>query len=176
MGRFLLPVVAVVALVIVLMIGLTRDPSKLPSPFIDNPAPEFDLPSLSNPDVRVGSASYAGQMVLVNIWATWCVGCREEHAFLNELQRQEAIPIYGINWRDNRESALRWLNELGNPYVASGFDADARVGIDWGAYGAPETFLISADGIVLHKHMGPLNPHIWQNDFMPMIALEGASR
>jgi len=176
MGRFLLPVVAVVALVIVLMIGLTRDPSKLPSPFIDNPAPEFDLPSLSNPDVRVGSASYAGQMVLVNIWATWCVGCREEHAFLNELQRQGVIPIYGINWRDNRESALRWLNELGNPYVASGFDADARVGIDWGAYGAPETFLISADGIVLHKHMGPLNPHIWQNDFMPFIVAEGASR
>jgi len=176
MARYLLPVVAVVAMIIVLMVGLTRDPSKLPSPFVGKLAPTFDLPSLLNPEERVGSASYAGQMVLVNIWATWCVGCREEHAFLNELKRQAVIPIYGINWRDNREAALRWLNELGNPYVASGSDADARVGIDWGAYGAPETFLISADGIVLHKHMGPLNPHIWQNDFMPLITANGAKQ
>ncbi len=172
MSRFLVPIAAVLMLAVVLMVGLTRDPSKLPSPFINKAAPTFDLPSLKDPEQRVGSASYAGQMVLVNIWATWCVGCRQEHEYLNELKRQGIIPIYGINWRDNREAAIRWLSELGDPYVASGFDADARVGIDWGAYGAPETFLVNADGIVLYKHLGPLNGYVWETIFIPLIAGE----
>ena len=107
--------------------------------------------------------------MLVNIWATWCVGCRQEHAFLNQLAAQKFIPIYGINWRDNGAEAQRWLRELGDPYVDSGFDVDGRVGIDWGAYGAPETFLISADGIVLYKHLGPLDQRLWQERFMPLI-------
>ncbi len=172
MTRFLLPIAAVLLFAVVLRVGLTMDPSKLPSPFINKAAPTFDLPSLAHPEQRVGSASYAGQMVLVNIWATWCVGCRQEHEFLNELQRRGIIPIYGINWRDNRADALRWLSELGDPYVDSGFDRDARVGIDWGAYGAPETFLVSADGIVLYKHLGPLNSFIWDTVFNPLIAAE----
>ena len=172
MSRYILPVVGVLVLIPFLMIGLTKDPSKLPSPFLGKPAPAFDLPSLTDPEQRVGSASYVGKMVLVNIWATWCVGCRQEHEFLNRLSEQDVIPIYGINWRDNHGDASRWLQQLGNPYVASAYDGDGRIGIEWGAYGAPETFLINADGIVLYKHLGPLNAAIWQNLFEPLIAAE----
>ena len=170
MSRYLVPAVAVLILIPFLMIGLTKDPSRLPSPLIGKAAPVFDLPSLTRPDQRVGSASYAGQVALVNIWATWCVGCRQEHEFLVRLTAQDVIPIYGINWRDDRDAALRWLQQLGDPYVDSGFDADGRIGIEWGAYGAPETFLISADGTVLYKHLGPLNAVIWDKVFMPLIS------
>ncbi len=172
MTRYVVPIVAFLILIPVFFIGLTKDPSLLPSPFLGKAAPTYDLPSLTNPEQRVGSASYAGQMVLVNIWATWCVGCRQEHEFLMQLSRQNIIPIYGINWRDNRDDALRWLRELGDPYVESGFDADARVGIDWGAYGAPETFLVSADGIVLYKYLGPLDWTMWENTFVPLITAQ----
>jgi cytochrome c biogenesis protein CcmG/thiol:disulfide interchange protein DsbE len=169
MSRYVVPVVAVLLLIPFLMIGLTKDPSKLPSPFLGKPAPSFDLPSLTRAGDRVSNDNFAGEMVLVNIWATWCVGCRQEHAFLNQLARQNFIPIYGINWRDNRQDAQRWLQQLGDPYVDSGFDGDGRVGIDWGAYGAPETFLINAEGIVLYKHLGPLDQRLWQELFMPLI-------
>ena len=176
MSRYILPVIGVLVVIPFLMIGLTKDPTKLPSPYLGKSAPDFDLPSLTNPDQRVGSASYVGEMTLVNIWATWCVGCRQEHDFLNSLSQQGIIPIYGINWRDNRKDALQWLQQLGDPYVASGYDGDGRIGIEWGAYGAPETFLISADGIVLYKHLGPLNAAIWENLFMPLIAAEVAAQ
>ena len=173
MNRYVIPVVAVILLIPFLMIGLKRDPSELPSPFLGNAAPVFDLPSLTRPDARVGTDSYDGQMVLINVWATWCVGCREEHGFLMELAERGIVPLYGINWRDNRDDALRWLVQYGDPYVDSAFDNDGRVGIDWGVYGAPETFLVSADGIVLHKHLGPLNEFFWERDFMPLIDAEG---
>jgi cytochrome c biogenesis protein CcmG/thiol:disulfide interchange protein DsbE len=141
---------------------------------LEHQAPEFSLPSLQDPTVEVGSASYANSMALVNIWATWCAGCRQEHGFLLELSRQGEIPIFGLNWRDNRTDALQWLQTLGNPYIASGFDADGRVGIDWGAYGAPETFLVDRDGVVIFKHIAPLNREIWERDFLPLIrAREG---
>lgn len=169
MSRYLIPVVAVLLFIPFLIIGLTKDPSELPSPFIGKPAPEFDLPALLHDAERVNNARFGGEMVLVNIWATWCVGCRQEHAFLNQLAQQNFIPIFGINWRDNRREAISWLQDLGNPYVASGFDGDGRVGIDWGAYGAPETFLIGADGTVLYKHLGPLDQRLWQERFMPII-------
>lgn len=170
MNRFLLPLVAAVILIPILILGLRSDPSELPSPFIGKPAPEFELPTVKDPSKSIGMADIRGQVSLVNIWATWCVGCRVEHQFLVELASQGNIPIYGINWRDNRQDALEWLAQLGDPYVASGFDADARVGIDWGAYGAPETFLINADGIVLYRFTGPLSWSIWEQEFVPLIA------
>lgn len=176
MSRYILPIVAVLVLIPFLMIGLTKDPSRLPSPYIGKSAPVFDLPSLTHPEQRVGSVSYAGQMVLINIWATWCVGCRQEHEFLNRLALQDAIPIYGINWRDNHDDAVQWLQQLGDPYVASGYDGNGRVGIEWGAYGAPETFLINADGVVLYKHLGPLNVVIWEDLFVPLISTEVAAK
>jgi cytochrome c biogenesis protein CcmG/thiol:disulfide interchange protein DsbE len=174
MSKFLIPLFAFLVLVAVFVVGLTMDPSRIPSPLLENPAPKFSLPSLQDPAVEVGSANYANQMALVNIWATWCAGCRQEHGFLLELAREGDIPIFGLNWRDNRPDALQWLQTLGDPYIASGFDADGRVGIDWGAYGAPETFLVDSNGVVIHKHIAPLNREIWERDFVPLIrAREG---
>jgi cytochrome c biogenesis protein CcmG/thiol:disulfide interchange protein DsbE len=173
--RFAIPIVVFLLLVVVFSFGLFNDPRELPSPFLGEQAPAFEVASLTEPDRIVGSADYAGKMALVNVWATWCGGCRQEHGFLMQLARSNAIPIYGINWRDNRPEALRWLEQLGDPYVFSAFDADGRVGIDWGVYGAPETFLISPEGIVLHKHLGPLTAAIWQEDFVPLIEAGGPS-
>ncbi len=175
MVKFLMPLVAFLALVAIFIVGLTMDPSRIPSPLLENPAPEFSLPSLQDPSVEVGSANYANQMALVNIWATWCPGCRQEHGFLVELANEGTIPIFGLNWRDNRPDALQWLQGLGNPYIASGFDADGRVGIDWGAYGAPETFLLDQNGIVIHKHIAPLTRAIWERDFLPLIRARESS-
>ena len=170
MNRFLWPLVIVIGLIVFLVMGLRHgDPRALPSPFIGKQAPRFELPMLKNPDVMIGSEDLDGNYALVNVWATWCVGCRQEHAFLLELERSGAIPSYGLNWRDNRPDALDWLKQLGDPYVFSAFDEDGRVGIDWGVYGAPETFLINADGIVLHKHLGPLTRGIWESDFVPLL-------
>jgi len=174
MIRFLAPLVVFALLVLVFIKGLdpSRDLNELPSPFLGKPAPQFELPQLKNPTARISSETYVGEMALVNVWATWCVGCRQEHSFLNELATENVLPIYGINWRDRRNEALQWLEQLGDPYVASGYDEDGRVGIDWGVYGAPETFLISKDGRVLHKHLGPLSRLSWEADFMPLIAAE----
>ena len=174
MSKFTLPLLGFALLVGVFVIGLTMDPSRIPSPLLQQAAPEFSIPSLHDPDVLVGSDNYRNQVALVNIWATWCPGCRQEHGFLLELAKEGTIPIFGLNWRDDRVEALRWLQTLGDPYFASGFDADGRVGIDWGAYGAPETFLIDSDGTVIHKHIAPLTREIWERDFLPLIAGSGA--
>jgi len=177
MSRYLWPLIAVVTLVVFLSIGLLHgDPRALPSPFIGKPAPAFELPTLEDPNATVGSADLAGQFSLVNVWATWCGGCRTEHPFLMELASNNEIPIYGINWRDQRAEAVRWLQALGDPYIASGFDADGRVGIDWGVYGAPETFLVDADGIVVYKHLGPLDRRTWNEEFLPRIESGGVAQ
>jgi len=172
MMRYLAPLIVFAISIPIFMVGLQRDPTALPSPFIDKPAPQFELPNLADLSQTVSSADYAGQTVLVNVWATWCVGCRQEHDFLKRLSQENSLPIYGLNWRDQREEALAWLQQLGDPYVASGFDADGRAGIDWGVYGAPETFLIAKDGRVMHKHLGPLDRSVWERDFVPRIAAD----
>ncbi len=170
MNRYLLPLIGVVVLIPILILGLNSDPSELPSQFIGKPAPEFDLPTLRDAQQRISTADLKGQVSVVNIWATWCVGCRAEHEFLMQLFRENSIPIYAINWRDNRTDAMNWLAQLGDPYVASGFDEDGRVGIDWGVYGAPETFLINADGQVVYRFTGPLNNVLWEQEFLSRIA------
>ena len=175
MLRYLAPLAVLGIMIVVFVIGLQRDPTILPSPFLDKPAPRFELPRLTDPGRTISNADYAGKVALVNVWATWCVGCRQEHEFLLRLQDENVVPIYGLNWRDRREDAIEWLDNLGNPYVASGYDGDGRVGIDWGVYGAPETFLISKDGRVLHKHLGPLNRVAWDKDFVPLIQAENGS-
>jgi cytochrome c biogenesis protein CcmG/thiol:disulfide interchange protein DsbE len=170
MNRFLLPLVGVVILIPILILGLRSDPSALPSQYIGKPAPQFDLPTLKDPERRISTADLKGQVSLVNIWATWCAGCRAEHEFLMQLSRERAIPIYAINWRDRRPEALAWLDQLGDPYMASGFDEDGRVGIDWGVYGAPETFLVNANGEVVYRFTGPLDRRMWEQEFVPLIA------
>ena len=169
MSRFLLPIVAFAVMIPVFVVALGRNKNEIPSPLLYTQAPQFELPSLANPNETVGSKTYAGQVALVNVWATWCSGCRAEHDFLLELERRAEVPIFGLNWRDQLDMANRWLASLGDPYIASAFDADGRVGIDWGVYGAPETFLIGADGEVLYKHISPMNERVWQEEFLPRI-------
>lgn len=170
MWRFLVPAGIFIALVAFFFVGLFRDPSYVPSPLIDRPAPEFELPQLQAPAEVLGSADLRrGEPVLLNVWATWCVGCREEHAKLVSIAEQRLIPIYGLNWKDDRDAALHWLERLGDPYVATAVDADGRVAIDWGVYGAPETFLLDGEGVVRYKHIGPLDTQTWEREFMPRI-------
>lgn len=176
MWRYLVPAILFVVMIPIFIVGMNRNKSELPSPLLNQSAPQFELPSLEDPAVSVGSDTYSGEVALVNVWATWCVGCRAEHEFLMELRRRNEVPIFGLNWRDQRGPALRWLDQLGDPYVATAYDEDGRVGIDWGVYGAPETFLVDADGTVIYKHISPLNERVWQEEFLPRIraAKEGA--
>lgn len=170
MKRFLLPIGFFVVLIPLFFVGLGKDPRVLPSTFLGKPAPQFTLPQLHDPTRQVSNASFAGQTVLVNFWATWCVGCRQEHDFLLKLTANNVIPVFGINWRDDRETAIDWLKQLGDPYVESGFDGGNHTGIDWGVYAAPESFLVDASGTVIYKFLGPLNPYVWQQEFAPRIA------
>jgi cytochrome c biogenesis protein CcmG/thiol:disulfide interchange protein DsbE len=152
------------------MVGLQLDPNELPSPLLEKQAPEFSLPDLQDPTKTVGTADFKGKVVVLNVWATWCVACRQEHSFLLRLANRKEVSIYGLNWRDQKAPAIKWLEELGDPYTATAFDFDGKVGIDWGVYGAPETFLIGPDGTVLYKHISPLNEAVWQEEFVPRIA------
>ncbi len=170
MNRYILPLVMAVILIPVLILGLQSDPRELPSQYIGKPAPEFDLPGLQDPEQRVSKADMVGEIALLNIWGTWCVGCRAEHGFLMQLSREQDIPIYSINYRDKRPDAIDWLAQLGNPYLATGFDGDGRAGIDLGVYGAPETFLVTADGNIVLRYPGPLNRSVWEDEFLPAIA------
>jgi cytochrome c biogenesis protein CcmG/thiol:disulfide interchange protein DsbE len=170
MTRFLIPVIGFGLLLVVFWVGLKQDPSIVPSPLIGKPAPSFEMPRLGDPDQLVTDADLRGQVSLLNVWATWCAGCRQEHDVLLTISATGDVPIYGLNWKDDETSALRWLKELGNPYVASGADEDGGVAIDWGVYGAPETFLVAADGTVLYKHIAPLTMEIWRTEFVPRIA------
>lgn len=171
--RFALPAVLFAALVGFFVAGLRLNPGEIQSPLIGKPAPVFSLESLDDPRVRVGSADFAGRPWLLNVWATWCAGCREEHETLIAIARQNRLPLIGLNWRDDRALALRWLEQLGNPYAAVAFDPDGRTAIDWGVYGAPETFLIGPDGTVLRKHIGPISLAAWQREFLPLLPPAG---
>jgi cytochrome c biogenesis protein CcmG/thiol:disulfide interchange protein DsbE len=167
--KFLVPAALFAVLVGFLVVGLQRDPRMIPSPLIGRPAPQFSLENLSDPALVVANSSYKGRMYLVNVWGTWCGGCREEHQSLLEISRSGSVPIVGLNWKDDRVLALKWLDQLGNPYEAVAFDPEGQVAIDWGVYGAPETFLVGADGTVLHKQIGPMNLDVWQREFLPII-------
>jgi cytochrome c biogenesis protein CcmG/thiol:disulfide interchange protein DsbE len=176
MLRYLVPAAVFAVLVGFFIVGLQKDPGEIRSPLLGKPAPAFALESLGNPAWQVGSADFEGQPWLLNVWATWCGGCREEHATLLSIAREGRLPMMGLNWRDDRALALRWLEQLGNPYVSVAFDPEGRTAIDWGVYGAPETFLIGADGRVLQKRIGPLTPEIWRRDFLPLLtAAAGAT-
>jgi cytochrome c biogenesis protein CcmG/thiol:disulfide interchange protein DsbE len=177
MIRYVAPVVVVAIMVGIFTVALNNDPTALPSPYIGKHAPNFDLPQLKDQTQRISNADLEGKAVLLNVWATWCVGCRQEHAFLLQLAREKVLPIYGLNWRNRREDALQWLAQLGDPYIASGYDSDGRAGIDWGVYGAPETFLVAADGTVLYKYLGPLGPDAWEREFVPRLrAIDGGPK
>ena len=169
MSRYLIPLAIFIVLVVFLAIGLGHDPHEVPSPLINKPAPAFQLPQLHDPTRTFSAQEMRGKVWLLNVWASWCFSCREEHPFLIEYARSSAVPIYGLDLKDKREDALSWLSELGNPYVLSASDTDGRVSIDYGVYGAPETYLIDRDGIIRFKQIGPITPDVWQKTILPLV-------
>lgn len=173
-NRFLVPVAVFAVLVMLLGIGLRFDPRLVPSPLIGRPAPQFELPQLQVPESRISNADLRGKVTLVNVWASWCLACRHEHGLLLELAREGKVPIYGLNYKDKRDAALAWLQEFGDPYVASAFDENGRVGIEFGVYGVPETFIVDDQGIIRYKHIGPLDSKSLEEDILPLLAELGA--
>ncbi|HEX4376760.1 MAG TPA: DsbE family thiol:disulfide interchange protein [Steroidobacteraceae bacterium] len=171
MTRFLLPLAFFALLLVVLVVGLKHAPDKslIPSPLIGKSAPAFTLSSLFDPRESVSARDLGGRWSLVNVWGTWCVECRAEHPELLQIKQQGLVPIIGIDWKDNDDDAQAWLSQLGNPYDRVGADRDGRVAIDWGVYGAPETFLISPAGKVVHKKIGAMTADVWQREFLPLI-------
>jgi cytochrome c biogenesis protein CcmG, thiol:disulfide interchange protein DsbE len=170
MNRFLVPIVGFAVLVVFLLIGLNRDPTFVPSPLIGKQIPSFSLPRLGDPERTVTDADLRGQFSVLNVWATWCSGCRQEHPVLNQIAKQGQVPIYGLNWKDDAALAGEWLQRLGDPYEATAFDEEGRVAIDWGVYGAPETFLIAPDGTILYRHIAPITLDVWKSEFLSRIA------
>ncbi len=169
MKRFLLPLLIFASLVVFLAIGLRLKPKEIPSPLIGKQVPVFRLAQLHAPDQMVSSADMRGQVWILNIWASWCGSCREEHPHLMNLFKLNALPIVGLNYKDGRQEGLDWLRQFGNPYSVSAFDHDGRVGIDFGVYGVPETFIIDKFGVIRYKHIGPLTPEVITGKLLPLI-------
>lgn len=169
MNRFLLPLGIFIVLVIFLGVGLTLKPREVPSPLIDKMAPAFRIPQLHEGSKTISPEDMRGKVWLLNVWASWCVSCREEHPLLVEFARQNMAPIYGLNYKDKRENALAWLADGGDPYVVSAHDLDGKVGIDWGVYGVPETFVMDKQGIIRYKQIGPVTPEALRDKIIPLI-------
>lgn len=167
--KFLLPLGVFLGLVAFLAAGLKLNPREVPSPLIDKPAPAFTLTQLENPAQTIRRDDLLGKVWMLNVWASWCVACRQEHPLLVKFAQSKLLPIYGLNYKDSRPEGLQWLARFGNPYDASLFDQDGRVGIDWGVYGVPETFIIDRQGVVRFKHIGPLTPDVIRSRIEPLV-------
>lgn len=175
MRRFLFPLLIFIVLVAFLAVGLRLKPREVPSPFIGKPAPAFVLSQLHQPESSFSPADMVGQVWLLNVWASWCVSCRQEHPVLMDLARHNLAPIVGLDYKDEREPAKAWLAEHGDPYRLSIWDRDGKVGINYGVYGVPETFVIDKSGIVRMKHIGPLTPTVVSEKIIPLVKeLNGA--
>jgi len=187
MLKYILPLLLFIGMAIFLALGLNLNPSEIPSPLIGKPAPAFLASKLQTTardggsvaigrepmrptEEKLSPADLKGQVWLFNVWASWCASCRSEHPILNQLARQKTAIIVGLNYKDEPEAALGWLAQLGNPYDVSIMDQDGRIGIDWGVYGVPETFVIDKQGVVRYKHTGPVTPDDVQQVFLPLIA------
>ena len=188
-AKFLVPLLLFFGLAGFLAFGLTLNPREVPSPLIDKPAPDFSLARLDQPEQTFALKEMKGEVWLLNVWASWCVACREEHPVLVRMAQQKLVPIVGLNYKEVRgdgainargmaletetgmaiERARTWLKDHGNPYVLSVLDIDGRVGIDFGVYGVPETFLIDRQGRIRYKHIGPITPDALQNVLMPKV-------
>ncbi|MXS85970.1 DsbE family thiol:disulfide interchange protein [Nitrosomonas sp. HPC101] len=169
MMRFLLPLAVFVVLVIFLGVGLTLNPRQVPSPLIDKPAPAFHLQQLYDSSKTLSSEDNLGKVWMLNVWASWCVACRDEHPVLVELSKLGIVPIYGLNYKDQRDTAMQWLKQYGNPYETSIVDADGKVGINYGVYGVPETYVIDKQGIIRYKHIGPVTVESLKDKILPLI-------
>jgi cytochrome c biogenesis protein CcmG, thiol:disulfide interchange protein DsbE len=169
MKRFLLPFGIFLMLVVFLAVGLTLKPSEVPSPLIGKPAPAFELPRLQDPARTLSPNDLRGKVWILNVWASWCVSCRDEHPLLVNLAKSGVVPIYGLNYKDRRDDALAWLERFGNPYAASVSDAEGKVGIDYGVYGVPETYVVDDMGMIRHKHIGPITPEVLEAKILPLV-------
>ena len=169
MARYLVPLGIFLVLVVFLGVGLGLNPRQVPSPLIDRPAPAFVLPQLHAPEKPIGPEALRGQVWLLNVWASWCVSWRQEHPVLIDLAKSGEVPIYGLNYKDQREDALRWLVQWGDPYKLSIMDVKGATGIDYGVYGVPETFVIDKAGIIRYKQIGPLTPEILRDKILPLV-------
>ena len=176
MNRYVVPIGVFALLVVVLAIGIRRAPEKsiIKSVLLDKPAPQFVLPQLGDA-APFDSRSLQGRWYVLNVWGTWCAECRAEHETLLEIQRSGRVPLVGLNWKDEDALATDWLSQLGNPYSHVALDREGRVAIDWGVYGAPETFLVDAAGVVRYKHVGPMTPEVWQREFLSRLPPAGAA-
>ena len=168
--RFLLPLILFIGLAALLVYGLGTDPSKVPSPLIGKPAPQFSLPDLTDSARTVSTEDLQGKVSLVNVWASWCSSCRAEHASLMALSSNPDFQIVGLNWKDDANDATAVLKMSGNPYAMIAYDPDNKVGIDWGVYGAPETFVVDQHGIIRYKQIGPIDKTVWDKTLAPLIA------
>jgi len=168
--RFAWPLALFAVLVVLLGIGLTRDPRLVPSPLIGKAAPAFELPTVADPARRLSGADLRGRPYLLNVWASWCVACRAEHPLLLALAERDVVELVGLNYKDERGAASAWLGRHGNPYRVSLYDAEGRLGLDLGVYGVPETFLIDGAGVVRYKHVGPLDEAVIADELLPAIA------
>jgi cytochrome c biogenesis protein CcmG/thiol:disulfide interchange protein DsbE len=164
------PLVGFGGLAVVLASGLGRDPSRIPSALIGQPVPKFSLPPVQGRILGLSSDDLVGEVSLVNVFASWCVACREEHPLLVRLSGEKVVSVHGLNYKDEPENAARWLNVNGDPYTRTGADRDGRVAIDWGVYGVPETFVVGADARIAHKQIGPLSEDVLERTILPLVA------
>jgi cytochrome c biogenesis protein CcmG/thiol:disulfide interchange protein DsbE len=167
--RLLVPIAIFAIISLFLYKGLDRNPRDLPSALIDKPAPAFALPVLGEETRNWSPQAYSGQVWLLNVWGSWCAACQIEHPVLEDLARSGVAPIVGLAWKDRPEASAGWLRRFGNPYSVVVSDVDGRAGIDWGVYGAPETFIIDRQGKIRFKHVGPVTPELVQTRLLPLI-------
>jgi cytochrome c biogenesis protein CcmG, thiol:disulfide interchange protein DsbE len=172
--KFIVPLAIFIALVAFFAIGLTRDPREVPSPFIGKSAPSFRLEQLHDEKLAFTPEEMKGKVWLLNVWASWCVACQAEHPLLVEMARQKLAPIVGLNYKDRREDGVRWLQRYGDPYVLSAHDLEGRVGIDYGVYGVPETFVIDKQGVIRYKQIGPITREALDKKIKPLLKELGA--
>ncbi len=170
MMRFILPLVIFLVLAAFLYAGLNLNPREVPSPLIDKPAPAFTLPQLHDTKKQFSPEEMKGKVWLLNVWASWCVSCKEEHPVLLSLAQQNIVPIYGLDYKDRKEDAEIWLRNGGDPYTLTVMDSDGRIGIDYGVYGVPETYVIDKQGVIRYKQIGPVTPQNLSEKILPLVA------
>lgn len=164
-----LPLLLFVVVAGFLAVGLRLNPREVPSPLVDRAAPVFTMATLHEPQRQIAAQDLRGKVWVLNVWASWCVACRVEHPVLVDWARSGGVLLYGLNYKDRRAEGLKWLSTHGDPYIASLYDEDGRLGIEFGVYGVPETFVIDRQGFVRYKHTGPLTPLVLQNEVMPLL-------
>ncbi len=167
--RFKIPLTIFILMVGLLAYGLGLDPKKVPSPLIDKPAPAFSLARLHAPQQQISNKDLLGEVWVLNVWASWCVACRAEHEFVTRLAQMELVKVIGLNYKDRSVDAKGWLQQWGDPYSASLMDTDGRIGIDWGVYGVPETFIVDKRGFIKHKIIGPINQGTLDSEIVPLL-------